>query len=78
MPMLLKDSLEMNLSLPSTSFQPSPEPPISIISNQMRKYLPNLARDYDIWKLSDSALLQDLEVVTKDDNSSVIDRSKVR
>ncbi|CAH0547286.1 unnamed protein product [Brassicogethes aeneus] len=72
-------------SLPSISFEPSTEPPISIISGQMRKSLPNLARECDRWGLSDrgaaavsSALLQDLGVVTKDDISSVIDRSKVR
>ncbi|CAH1110389.1 unnamed protein product [Psylliodes chrysocephalus] len=58
---------------------------MSIISGQMRKSLPNLARECDRWGLSDrgaatvsSALLQDLGVLTKDDNSSVIDYSKVR
>ncbi|KAJ8928633.1 hypothetical protein NQ314_018777 [Rhamnusium bicolor] len=66
-------------SIPSTSSS------IHLESSQMRKSLPTLPRECDRWGLSDrgaaaisSALLQDLGIVTSQETSSIIDRSKIR
>lgn len=69
-------------SIPTTT---SSEPTTNFSSSQMCKNLPTLARECDRWGLSDrgaaavsTALLQDLGIITEQETSSVIDRSKVR